>query len=134
MPKRISPKSAPTKSIPMEQLEQMTPHELADMLSNIVMLLRRMPNVSWKELQSPQIQAPTTSIVEKAPEIQAPSHSHVLLHEELNKMHVPDLKEIAKDLNMIVAKNIKKEDLINKILSRQSHQDGHSEQYAIQNL
>lgn len=134
MPKRPSSKITSAKSISIDQLEQMTTHELADMLSNIVLLLRRMPNVTWQELQSPQNPTPAASIAERAPEVQAPSPSHGLLREELEKMHKPGLQEIAKDLNMIVAKNARKEDLINKILSRQSRQDGHSEQYAIQNL
>ncbi len=134
MPKRIPP-----KGISIEQLEQMTTHELAETLSNIVLLLRRMPNVTWQELQSPQNPTPAASIEERAAEepvpTPAPSHAHVLLRDELVKMHIPDLQEIAKDLNMRVPKNSKKDDLINKILSRQSRQDyGHSEQYAIQNL
>ena len=130
MPKRIPP-----KGISIEQLEQMTTHELAETLSNIVLLLRRMPNVTWQELQPSQKEIPTTSIQERTPSAPAPSHAHVLLREELVKMHIPDLQEIAKDLHMRVPKNSRKEDLINKILSRQSREDyGHSEQYAIQNL
>lgn len=135
MPK---PKRTPPTGVSIEQLEHMTTHELADLLSNVVLLLRRMPNVTWQELQSRQNPASTASIEERAPEVQvspAPSHSHVLLREELKNMHVPDLREIAKDLHMRVPKSLKKEDLINKILSRQSRQDyGHSEQYTIQNL
>ena len=119
MPKRIPP-----KGISIEQLEQMTTHELAETLSNIVLLLRRMPNVTWQELQPSQNPTPTASIEERAAEAPepAPSHAHVLLREELEKMHIPDLQEIAKDLHMRVPKKSKKEDLINKILSRQSRQ------------
>lgn len=146
MPKRTPPKSAPAKSISIDQLEQMTTHELADVLSNIVLLLRRMPNVTWQELQSPQNEipvtstgapisvAPVSSMAERAPAVHIPSPSHILLREELEKMLKLDLQEIAKDLNMPISSKMTKGEIINKILSRQSRQDGHSEQYAIQNL
>ena len=34
----------------IDQLEQMKTHELADLLANVVLLLRRMPDVACKQL------------------------------------------------------------------------------------
>ena len=38
--------------IKMSDLESMTPHELSDLLGQIVLLLRRMPNVPISELKA----------------------------------------------------------------------------------
>lgn len=116
--------------ITVKQLEQMTTHELANMLSEVVFLLRRLPDVKWQDLQQAEqtVQTPATQQPQEV-------HPHVLMLEELSKMHVPDLREIAKDLHMHVPAKTKKDDLIAKIIARQGRQDyNHSEQYAIQDI
>lgn len=113
--------------IKVEQLEQMTTHELAELLGNVVMLLRRLPDVTWKELQ-PSLYAGNGTQDVPAETL----HPRVLMQEELNKMKVADLREIAKDLHIPNYSKAKRDDLITRILARQSHT--HSEQYAIQEL
>ena len=116
--------------ITVKQLEQMTTHELANMLSEVVFLLRRLPNVKWQDLQQAE-QAGQTPNMSQTQEV----HPHVLMLEELSKMHIPDLREIAKDLHMHVPAKTKKGDLIARIIARQGRQDyNHSEQYAIQDI
>lgn len=119
-----------TARIKVEQFEQMTTHELADVLTNFVLLLRRMPDVKWQELQAPihMEQSTETTHTHKP-------HPQVLIQDELKKMTVADLKEIAKDLHIPLSTKIKKDELISRILARQDRQSyGHSEQYAIQEI
>jgi hypothetical protein len=116
--------------ITVKQLEQMTTHELANMLSEVVFLLRRLPNVKWQDFQQTEQRAQTTT-TQQPQEV----HPHMLMLEELKKMRIPDLQEIAKDLHMHVPARIKKDDLISRIIARQGRQDyNHSEQYAIQDI
>ena len=111
----------------IEQLEQMKTHELADLLSNVVLLLRRMPNVECGQLTQhiptfedfPQPELPQTSIPEKP-----------FAEDELKKKTVSELKKIAKDLN--VTTSGKKDDLVRRILARSV--SGKSEQFAIQDV
>jgi hypothetical protein len=51
---------------------------------------------------------------------------------ELKKKFVPELKQIAKDLNIPFPSSIKKDDLVRKILARAAGR--RSEQYAIQDI
>jgi len=120
----------------IEQLEQMKPHELADLLANIVLLLRRMPDVTWAELQQPPTQATienTTMLHTDLPDtpIEPQKQYKVYTQAELKKKNMDTLKMIARELNVLYTSKVKKGDLIDKILARQSGQ-GHSEQYQIQ--
>jgi DNA-binding response OmpR family regulator len=120
----------------IEQLEQMKPHELADLLANIVLLLRRMPDVTWAELQQPPTQATaqdTTTLHTDLPDMSIePQKQHkVYTQAELKKKNMDALKMIARELNVLYTSKVKKDELIDKILARQSGQ-GHSEQYQIQ--
>lgn len=131
----------------IEQLEQMKTHELADLLTNIVLLLRRMPNVTWSELQhmptvasTPEPSATTPAISptkqrKRGKQAQAEQgkqgESKIYTQAELQPKTVETLKAIADELNIIYTSKVKKDDLIDKILAGQ-HGQGHSEQYQIQ--
>ena len=126
----------------IEQLENMKTHDVADLLANIVMVLRRMPDVSCKAIQSsleiPSMQTePTTKTVakyKKTPSVEeqaGPSATH-FSQDELEKKNVATLKQIAKELHVLVPSSAKKADLVSKILAKQEH--SHSEQFAIQNM
>ncbi len=126
----------------IEQLEQMRTHELADLLTNIVLLLRRMPNVTWSELQHMPtvVSAPESSIAmptmpptkqaEQAEQVEQVA-SKIYTQTELQPKTVKALKALADELNIIYTSKAKKDDLIDKILAGQNGQ-GHSEQYQIQ--
>src|SRR6266487_6159038 len=116
--------------ITVEQLEQMKTHELAELLANVVLVLRRMPNVECRELM--QQAAPKDSFV-PAEEVPTAVSAISFTQAELKNKYVPELKTIAKELHIsLPAKGIKKEEIISKILERSAHR--HSEQYAIQNV
>src|SRR6266700_2277116 len=116
-------------SITVEQLEQMKTHELAELLANVVLVLRRMPDVECRELM--QQAAPKASFV-PVEEIQSPSPVP-FTRKDLEGKNVPQLKQIAKDLHLILpAKVSKKAEIINWLLERATNR--HSEQYAIQNV
>jgi hypothetical protein len=109
----------------VEQLENMKTHELADLLANVVLLLRRMPNVECRQLSA--------QFAENAPQSeQQPARQLALTLAELKSYKLDELKKLAHDLDIPFASKIKKDELINKIHSWQSHT--HSEQYAIQNI
>jgi len=121
----------------IEQLEHMKTHELADLLANVVLLLRRMPDVECGQLtqildifhlpESSVASSPTQpQISEEAPA------ENTITAADLRKKTVPELKKIATELHVSYTGKTKKDELINKILARQAH--GHSEQYAIQHL
>src|SRR5690349_3076107 len=81
----------------IEQLEQMKTHELADLLANVVLILRRMPNVECKQLgqipetvQLPVLSAPVPAAVPVANNVTA---------EDLQTKTVPQLKKIATELH-----------------------------------
>lgn len=129
----------------VDQLEQMKTHELADLLANIVLVLRRLPDVpctqlqqSFVELEVPQSHTEkkstgkkndTSSVIEAQPE-QATSLP-IFAEEELKKKKVAELQKIVATLH-IPTSSKKKDDLISKILTRQGQE--HSEQFAIQHL
>ena len=111
----------------IDQLEKMKTHELADMLANVVLLLRRMPDVECKHFLQ---QVPGNQHGEQPPleHVSAPASS--LTREELKKMKVDELKAHAKELNVFVPASVKKkDDLISRILAKSA--DGRSEQRAL---
>lgn len=113
----------------IDELEQLKTHELADLLSQVVLLLRRMPNIECKQLIQPisEQQLPTPLETSAA----MPSTTS-FTHEELSKKKVAELRTLAKELHVLFTSSTKKADLIQKILARSA--DGRSEQCAIQDL
>ncbi len=114
----------------LEQLEKMKTHEIADLLANVVLLLRRLPDVPCGQLipQAPGSEHKDNHIAQSAPELVSvalPSFTR----DELTKKKVAELKILAKELNVFFSGTTKKDDLINKILARSLN--GHSEQRAI---
>jgi len=111
----------------IDQLEKLKTHELADMLANVVLLLRRMPDVECKQLIQ---QVPGNQHVAQPPleRVSAPASSYT--REELEKKKVTELKILAKELNVFVPASVKKkDDLIARILARSAN--GRSEQRAM---
>jgi hypothetical protein len=144
----------PTR-LTIDQLEKMKTHELADMLANVVLLLKRMPDVECKQLVQPippdqVVEQPTASKPKtragKASQqvpgnqgIEQPTFEPVVVtrspftREELAKKKLPELKVLAKELKVLVPASVKKkDDLIARILAKPL--DGHSEQRAIQDI
>ena len=115
--------------ITVEQLEHMKTHDLAELLANVVLVLRRMPDVECRELM--QQAAPKDSFV-PAEEVPTAVSAISFTQAELKNKYVPELKTIAKELHIPNAAKLKKEELISKILERSANK--HSEQYAIQNM
>lgn len=113
----------------IDQIEKMKTHELADMLANVVLLLRRMPDIECKQLVQ---QLPSDVEVEQPTLVQVAKPSASFTREELTKKKLDELKILAKELNVLCPAKIKKDDLIDKILARSA--DGRSEQRAIQDL
>ena|SRR2546426_2867538 len=115
--------------ITLDQLQHMKTHELADLLANVVLLLRRMPNVEWSQLER---EIPETSFSEQRETSRQSSEPSTLTLAELRKKTVSELRQIAGELRLPIPTRMKKEDLISKILTRAAH--GRSEQYAIQDI
>lgn len=113
----------------IDQLERMKTHELADLLANVVLLLRRLPDIECKHLIE---QASSNGKVELPTIEQVAMPAVPLAREELTKKKVSELKALAKELHVVFSATIKKDDLIAKMLARSA--DGHSEQRAIQDL
>lgn len=120
----------------IEQLEQMKTHELADLLANVVLLLRRMPDVECGQLTQipdifhlPELPAASPAQPQISDEVSAGNTTRA---EDLRKKTVPELKKIATELHVSYTGKTKKDELINKIQAKQAH--GHSEQYTIQHL
>jgi len=109
----------------VDQLEQMKTHELADLLANVVLLLRRMPDVECRQLMA---QLHDEDLAIEQPTAAQPSSTFSA--EDLRKKSVVELKKIAHDLNVLFNSKTKKDELVGKILARH----GHSEQYAIQDI
>ena len=114
----------------LEQLEKMKTHEIADLLANVVLLLRRLPDVPCGQLIQ---QAPggehKHEHAERTVPIPTTAALPSLTREELAKKKVAELKILAKELNVLFSSTTKKDDLINKILARAAN--GHSEQRAM---
>jgi hypothetical protein len=125
------------KRFSIEQLEHMKTHDLADLLANVVLLLRRMPDVECGQLMT---QIPEALNAQELPADASISSQtsedtatvSTMTATDLGKKTVAELKKMATELHVSYDTKIKKADLISKILARQEH--GHSEQYAIQNL
>jgi len=115
--------------ITVEQLEQMKTHELADLLGNIALLLRRMPDVECGQLVQ---QNPGDEVLLQVELSRRSRPTSPFTQIELQKKKLEELKKIADDLFISYPGRIKKDDLVSKILARSTH--GHSEQFAIQNL
>src|SRR5438105_15881451 len=118
--------------ITIDQLEKMKTHELADLLANVVLLLRRMPDVECRDLVQ---QFPTInfSIEREAAQPATVSGTPVsLTPDELKKKNVTELKKIANDLHIPAVSKLKKDELVSKILAR--NVSGRSEQFAIRDL
>ncbi|MHB8598268.1 MAG: Rho termination factor N-terminal domain-containing protein [Ktedonobacteraceae bacterium] len=114
----------------VDQLEQMKTHELADLLANVVLLLRRMPDVACGQLAQ---QMPSLSAIQALPEqSQATIPTVILSRDDLQKKTVAELKKIAHELQLPLSAKMKKDEMVSKILARTS--DRHSEQFAIHEM
>lgn len=119
-----------TTRLSVDQLEQMKTHELADLLANVVLLLRRMPDVECRSLIQQTLPDATMAVTPES--IQASPTMPALSREALMKKTVADLKKLAGELNLPLPTKAKKDEIINKILARTTSQ--HSEQFAIHEL
>ena len=153
--KEIPPESGVTLSA--AQLARMTTHELADMLSNVVLLLRRMPDVPCEALVAREASTAQTPIIPTIPITTATETPHeqnttlpqiglmepvglmglVGLQERIaelegKKYTIPKLQAMADELGIPYPTKPKKADLAKRIAERQMR--GHSEQYAMMNL
>ncbi len=116
--------------ITVDQLEQMKTHELADLLANVVLLLRRMPDVACNQLVQ---QPPSYDGKQALPEqMQAITPISIMSREDLQKKTVPELKKIAQELHLPLSSKWKKDELVSKIFARST--DQHSEQFAIHRM
>src|SRR5260370_27807318 len=77
----------------IDQLEQMKTHELADLLANVVLLLRRMPDVACKQLVE---QVPGNEFLDPPKVEQRAMPAASLTREGLAKRKVAELKTLAK--------------------------------------
>jgi hypothetical protein len=110
----------------INQLEKMKTHELADMLANVVLLLRRMPDVECKQLLQP---VPDNHNGDSSPVVHISAPLAPYSRDELKKMKVDDLKILAKELNVFFTARPKKDELIDGILAKAAN--GRSEQRAL---
>lgn len=115
--------------ITVEQLEQMKTHELADLLGNVALLLRRMPDIECGQLVQQHLDDEVFLQADLS-ERSRPTSPYTQV--ELQKKKVEELKTIADGLFIAFPGRIKKDDLISKILAKPAH--GHSEQFAIQDV
>jgi Rho termination factor, N-terminal domain len=115
--------------ITIEQLERMKTHELAELLGNIALLLKRLPDVECGQLAQ-QIGSDTVFTQVEFPQRSLPSSPFT--EAGLRKKRVEELKKIADDLLIPYPARIKKDDLVSKILARPASR--RSEQFAIQDL
>jgi hypothetical protein len=113
----------------IDQLERMKTHELADMLANVVLLLRRMPDVECKQLVQ---HVADIQVVEQPAFKQVTTMRSSFTQAELTKKRVPELRTLADELNVLYSHKDTKPKLIEKILAKPV--DGHSEQRAIQDM
>ncbi len=107
----------------IDQLEKMKTHELADMLANVVLLLRRMPDIECKQLIQ---QVPGNQHVKDPGSEHVSALATSYSQEELEKKKKDELKALAKKLNVLGFSTKNKDDLIVGILAKSA--DGRSEQ------
>src|SRR5258708_1309583 len=107
----------------------MRTHELAELLGNVALLLKRMPDVECGQLAR-QIGSDTILSQAELPQRSLPSSP--VTEAGLRKMKLEELKKKADDLLIPFSSRVKKDDLVSKILARSA--SGHSEQFAIQDL
>jgi hypothetical protein len=116
----------------VNQLERMKTHELAELLSNVVLVLKRLPDVEFRELGSQLVQVKEQE-EPVAPAAQAQSQQpRKFTPAELDAKKVAEIRQIAKDLQLTVTSKSTKKELVPKILVRQEQE--YSEQFAIQHL
>jgi hypothetical protein len=115
--------------ITIEQLERMKTHELAELLGNVALLLKRLPDVECGQLAQ-QNASDTVFTQTELPRRTLPSSPFTEIG--LRKKRVEELKKIADDLLIAYPARIKKDDLVSKILARSASR--RSEQFAIQDL
>ncbi len=123
------------KRLTVDQLEGMKVHELADLLGNIVLVLRRMPDVEFRQLTTQFASEESVAETENSgqPTTPALTDTNLALKEaELKSKRKAELEVIAADLGLKLLKKTTKDEYVVKILARLSQ--SHSEQYAIQNL
>lgn len=136
--------------ITFDQLEQMKTHEIADLLTNVVRVLRRFPNVDCSQLFSdtsvPQADDLSSEmLVELAtadeamialPQfngtLEANEAALPITADDLTIMTVAQLKVLAKELSIPIASKIKKDELVTKILARKLR--NRSEQLMMQQI
>jgi hypothetical protein len=149
-------------SMTIDQLEGLKTHELAELLSNVVLLLRRMPNVECRQFTTlPHSNSPLSNDVPKPPSTPTPppaDRKEEKPAEPLPPIDIPpypeateppaaqtkwtvadlkgkkvvELRQIATDLNLRLASSLKKDELLAKLTAKLSRT--HSEQYAIQDM
>lgn len=121
-----------TTRITVDQLERMKIHDVADLLANVVLLLKRMPNVECRELLQT---LPDEIHLQQEYRPEQLSSTRVWNEQDLKDKKVADLKKIADELHIPYTSRIKRDELAAKILARSARADsGRSEQYAIQEL
>src|SRR5260221_12292667 len=98
----------------IDQLEQMKTHELADLLANVVWLLRRIPDVACKQLVQ---QVPGNEFLDPPRGEQGAMQVASLTREHIAKRKVLELKTLANELNVFFSASSKNDDLVNKILA-----------------
>jgi hypothetical protein len=112
----------------------MKTHELADLLANVVLVLRRLPDVECRELGNHLANTEQDALAPKpimqTQDQQSPKLKFTLMDLESKKL--PEVKQIAKDLHLTISSKSTKKDLISKILVRQEQE--YSDQFAIQHL
>jgi hypothetical protein len=118
--------------ITADQLEGMKTHEVAELLSNVVLLLRRMPNVECRQLtRQLTTDAPDNETSLENPKEQAPTQNRWTVA-DLQGKKLAELKQIANALELRYPSKIKKDDLLQKLAFKLS--GAHSEQYTIQDI
>src|SRR5437667_1082280 len=101
--------------ITIEQLERMKTHELAELLGNVALLLKRLPDVVCGQLAQ-QIGNDVVLTETDFPQQSLPSSPFT--ETGLRKKRVEELKKMADDLLIPYPARIKKDDLVSKILAR----------------
>jgi len=115
--------------ITIEQLERLKTHELAELLGNVALLLKRLPDVECRQLAQ-QIGSDMVFMQTEFPQRAVPSSPFT--EAGLRKKRVEELKKMADGLLIPYPARIKKDDLVSKILARSASR--RSEQFAIQDL